>query len=122
MSNAQYKRGINGDISQCKRSRWPLLVKHSPSLSSYPNSAAPQTLREREREDKQNPLLRRCSSSFLSFPLEVLSVALHEPGVPDDELVAPRRDEEVVRQHDQVAGGGARARKLKSEQQKYQPP
>ena len=59
---------------------------------------------------------------FLSFPLEVLSVALHEPGVPDDELVAPRRDEEVVREHDQVAGGGARARKLKSEQQKYQPP
>ena len=25
------------------------------------------------------------------------------PGVPDDELVAPRGDEEVVRQHDEVA-------------------
>ena len=84
----------------------------------------PQTLRERERE-KTNKT-RYCGDvlppSFLSLLKFFLSRALHEPGVPDDELVAPRRDEEVVRQHDQVAGGGARARKLKSEQQKYQPP
>ena len=57
-----------------------------------------------------------------SFLLKFFPSRYYEPGVPDDELVAPRRDEEVVREHDQVAGGGARARKLKSEQQKYQTP
>ena len=38
---------------------------------------------------------------------------MYVPGVPDDELVVPRGDEEVVRQHDQVARGVTRVGELK---------
>ena len=41
-------------------------------------------------------------SDFLGIE-PVWVVVIRVPGVPDDELVVPRGDEEVVRQHDEVA-------------------
>ena len=41
------------------------------------------------------------------------NIVMYVPGVPDYELVVPRGDEEVVRQHDQVARCLTRVRELK---------
>ena len=70
-----------------------------------------------ERAEQQ--ILLRSTEHFdnlISLPRGLLEDGYHlsyEPRVPDDELVVPRGDEEVVRQHDQVARGVTGTRELK---------